>query len=324
MKQFLHKYTPPPIWNAAERGKKLVERPFITIVRKLAVAFGYNIVRRQDYYSPLPVFSDLKKNVSRWNRPSSLRGVHYNLDSFKSLLQEMLAAYYDEFAQLPPYTEITRKGFGPGYTELDALTLYLMIRQHKPRRYLEIGSGVSTYYCSLAAIQNKKEGYPLQIQCIEPYPYKQLYTIPDIQVQATEVQNSDLSLFQMLTANDVLFVDSSHVVKIDGDVPFLLLEVLPALQPGVIIHIHDIPFPYNVPHPANYWVLERSWPVYWTEAMLLQAFLCFNEHFEIMLSLPILRYLDESYLRQQLPIYQAIADNPNTFSAIWLRRLGDK
>jgi hypothetical protein len=318
--QFLQKHTPSRLWQAAERSKKLIERPLVTVVRTLAAALGYNIVRLNDYYSPLPVLSDLKKNISRWNRPSSLAGVRYNLPRSKTIFREMMATYFDEFNRLPAYRDISNKGFGPGYTEIDALTLYLMLRQHKPRRYLEVGSGVSTYYCSLAAAQNEKEGYPLRVECLEPYPYDQLYTIPGIHVQVTEAQNTELALFQTLEADDVLFIDSSHVVKIDGDVSYLYLEVLPSLKPGVLVHIHDVPFPYNIPYPATHWIMERAWPMYWTEAMLLQAFLCFNERFEIILSLPMLRHFDEAFLRRQIPDYQPIKENPNTFSSLWLRK----
>ncbi|MBE2202125.1 MAG: class I SAM-dependent methyltransferase [Anaerolinea sp.] len=321
MKTFLQRNLPRPVWETLEKTKKAGERPFVTLTRSIAAALGYNIVRKKDYYSPLPVLSDLQKNVARWNHPSALAGIQYDLDKFKTSLAHMLADHYAEFAQLPCYQEIIHEGFGPGYTELDALTLYLMLRHYKPRRYIEVGSGVSTYYCSLAAAHNEKEGHPLQIQCIEPYPYERLHAIPGIQVQVDEVQNIDLALFQALEAGDVLFIDSSHVLKIDGDVPYLFLEVLPNLQKGVIIHIHDIPFPYNIPYPAETWVLGRSWPMYWTEAMLLQAFLCFNDRFEILFSAPMLRYHDEAFLQNHIPIYQSVAEEANTFSAIWLRKV---
>ena len=96
-----------------------------------------------------------------------------------------------------------------------------------PRGTSKSGSGLSTYYCSLAAAQNAREGSPVAITCIEPNPYDKLYEIPGIQVIAKQVQDVDLSLFQELQQGDVLFIDSSHVLKIDGDVPFLYLEVLP-------------------------------------------------------------------------------------------------
>lgn len=321
MKSFLREHLPPSVWRFAEKIKKGVERPYVSLLRKSAAFWGYNIVRQKDYYSPLPVLSELKANVDRWNQPSNLGGIQYNLSSFKNTLLQMTTAFYAEFAKLRPYNNITQQGFGPGYTELDAFTLYSFIRQKKPTRYLEVGSGVSTYYCYLAARQNNKEGYPLHIQCIEPYPYKQLYSIPNITIYSEQVQNSSLSRFQQLEENDILFIDSSHVLKIDGDVSFLLLEVLPHLKKGVFIHIHDIPFPFNIPYPANYWILDRSWPMYWNEAMVLQAFLCFNDTFEIILSTPMLRYFEEQFLQKHVPIYKPIKQEPNTFSSLWLQKI---
>jgi hypothetical protein len=112
----------------------------------------------------------------------------------------------------------------------------------------------------------------MQIECIEPYPYGKLYDIPGIVVHREEVQSVGRDLFLGLGKDDVLFIDSTHVLRIDGDVPHLYLNVLPALGHGVLIHVHDIPFPFNVPYPAEKWVLGPEWPMYWNEAMVLQAF----------------------------------------------------
>ena len=114
-------------------------------------AAGYQVARDEDYYSPLPSVARLKTNIARWNRPSALRGVEYDLEEMKSAFAELLARYLDEFLTYPTYSQVQKMGFGPGYTAVDALTLYMMIRHLKPRRYMEIGSGLSTYYCSLAA-----------------------------------------------------------------------------------------------------------------------------------------------------------------------------
>lgn len=127
------------------------------------------------------------------------------------MLAELLACYLDEFLTYPTYAQVQEMGFGPGYTAIDALTLYMMIRHLKPQRYIEVGSGVSTYYCSLAAQRNMDEGHPLQIACIEPYPFEKLSAIPGIRVLPKEVQDADISLFQQLQENDVFFIDSSHI-----------------------------------------------------------------------------------------------------------------
>lgn len=282
---------------------------------------GFQVARNEDYYSPLPSVAQLKAGRAWWNRPSSLQGLQYDLDEMKAMLSGLISCYLNEFLMYPSYPEIKQMGFGPGYTAVDALLLYMMIRRLKPRRYLEVGSGVSTYYCSLAAQRNTGEGYPLQITCIEPHPFEKLAAIQGIQVLPRKVEDLDASLFRDLQENDVLFIDSSHILRIGGDVPFLYLEVLPALNVGVVIHIHDIPYPFNFPYPPEYWIFGREWPMFWNEAMVLQAFLAFNKSFKICLSAPLIRHFDEEFLKQTVPIYEPVEQNPNTFSSIWLRRL---
>ncbi len=142
----------------------------------------------------------------------------------------------------------------------------------------------------------------------------------------SEAQDVPLETFGSLRDGDILFIDSSHAVRVDGDVPYLFLEVLPTLAPGVHIHIHDVPFPFNIPFPPDYWTtLEHPdsppWPVFWHEAMLLQAFLAFNPSFEISLCCPMIRHWDEAFLRATLPIFKPVTEDPDTFSSIWLKRV---
>jgi hypothetical protein len=101
------------------------------------------------------------------------------------------------------------------------------------------------------------------------------------------------------------------------------LELLPRLQRGVHVHIHDMPFPYNTPYPADFWVFnkKKSWPMLWNEAMMVQAFLSFNRAFRIKLSLPYLRHHDEAFLKSKIPNYRGINEEPNTFSSLWLEKV---
>lgn len=165
---------------------------------------GYNIVRKSDCYSPIPDFSELKDNLVRWNRPSRLTGIEFDLVDLKKTLLKLLQIYYDEFLKIPNYNEIINLGYGPGYTAIDALTLYMMVLNFKPKRYIEVGAGVSTYYCSLAAKENDKEGYPLKIECIVPVPNEKLYSISGIKIHNEVIQNIDISFFQKLKKNDIL------------------------------------------------------------------------------------------------------------------------
>ena len=335
-KDFFRRVLPESIWNRLKRVRQrfvpFEQRRLTALCRSFGARnslefqraledAGYHVVRGGDYYSPLPSASQLRTTFDRWNRPSSLGGVRHNPEEMKALLGQLLAQYLDEFLTFPSYLEIAKMGFGPGYTAVDALTLYMMIRHLKPQRYMEVGSGISTYYCGLAAQRNESEGHPLRITCIEPYPYEKLSAIPGVRLVAKKVEDVDPAEFQQLEANDVLLIDSSHVLRIDGDVAFLFLEVLPALKVGVVTHVHDIPFPYNIPYPPQYWIFGRDWPLFWNEAMVLQAFLAFNQSFDILLSTPLLRHFDEPFLKARIPIYETLEQNPNTFSAIWLKRV---
>jgi predicted O-methyltransferase YrrM len=295
-------------------------RLFLTMLRAIN-ACGYNVCRASDYYSPLPIVSQLEKNMQRWFKPSDLIGIRYDLQAMKDLLATLVFQYTGEYETFPSYKENAKNGYGPGYTAVDAMILYFMVRYIKPRRYIEIGSGLSTYYCSLGAKKNAEIGSTMTLTCIEPYPYKALYDIPHIQILEKELQDIEVSFFGQLESGDILFIDSSHVVKIGGDVPYLYLEVIPRLNKGVILHIHDIPFPYNIPYPPKLWIFGKKWPVFWNETMLLQAFLCYNDAFKILMSTPLLRYFDEAFLQTVLPGYESIDQNPNTFSSIWIEKV---
>jgi predicted O-methyltransferase YrrM len=311
LKTLLKRILPSFGWNLLRQSRLFLTLGFQTSLELV----GYTVARKNDYYSPLPTKSHLRAHLGRWCRPSALQGIDFDIDAMESELSSLLLRYLQEFSAVPAYEELIRVGYGPGYTKLDALTLYMMIRDLKPRRYIEVGSGLSTYYCGLAAGKNAGDGHPVHITCIEPYPKEKLYSIPGIEVISKEVQDTEISFFQQLEENDVLFIDSSHILRIDGDVPFLFLEVLPALNAGVVIHVHDAPFPYNFPYPPQHWIFGQIWPVFWNEAMVLQAFLCFNTKFKIMMSTPLIRHFDEAFLQNNVPIYESIEQNHNTFSS---------
>src|SRR6266542_516601 len=322
MKSLLKRYLPSRLW----RQMRMLKHQTARCARMLCERCGYVVARKSDYYSPLPSEIELRKTYPRWARPSALRGVTYDLEAMKNRLKVLRDAYYDEFLALPPYSSLCEAGYGPGYPHVDAFTLYAMMRQLQPGRYLEIGSGLSTYYCQLARKRNKEQGRDTKMVCIEPYPFPKLSEIEQIDLIRTEVQQVPLETFESLRSGDILFIDSSHVIRLDGDVSYLFLEVLPAIAAGTYIHIHDIPFPFNIPYPPDYWTLLQDpqsphWPTYWNEAMLLQAFLAFNPSFELALSCPMIRYFDEHFLRATLPIFKPITEEPNTFSSIWLKRI---
>ncbi|MEO6886003.1 MAG: class I SAM-dependent methyltransferase [Jatrophihabitantaceae bacterium] len=299
-----------------------VRARFVQAVHGFFGLLGFNIVKKADYYSTLPVLSEIKATRARWDRPSDLAGIDVDLPAMKQRLLALADRWEADFhAGTGDYVANTRQGFGPGYPKFDARTLYYMLREHKPAAYLEVGSGLSTYYATLAARRNADDGKPLQITCIEPYPFDALTAMDGIDLIKGFVQDVPVSRFEALNAGDVLFIDSSHALKIDSDVAYLFLEVLPRIKPGVFVHIHDVPFPFNVPFPSSTWLFGERWPVYWNEAMVVQTFLAFNSAFEVLLSTPLLRHDDEAFLSSRFADYTPVAKDANPCSSLWLKRV---
>ncbi len=167
------------------------------------------------------------------------------------------------------------------FANTDAEVYYCMIRYLKPRKIIEVGAGRSTQICCAAVEKNSKDsGFKVEIDIIDPYPNKKL--IDPLKkrlnhVFESKVQKVDRDLFLQLSENDILFIDSSHIVKSGGDVNYLFLEVLPQLRPGVVAHVHDIRIPYEVP---KLFILDQS--RFFTEQYLLQAFLIGNKEFQVL------------------------------------------
>jgi hypothetical protein len=308
--------------SALKRIYGAIRRRILDLINRM----GWIVARTSDFYSPLRPVGELRRHVGRWHRPSSLRGVTYDLDTIERTLQSLVSEFGAEFAALPSYEEILRRNHGRGFTRVDAQVLYLMLRRIKPRRYLEVGSGMSTYYAHLAAERNGAEGRPMTMAAVDPFASDVIRALPGVEIRKQEAQDLPVEFYAALGDGDVLFIDSTHIVRIDGEVPYLVLEVLPALAPGVWVHIHDVHFPYNVPiDPAGY-VFNRRWPLLFTEAMLVQAYLAGNPNVEIVLSTPLLRHFREDTLRRLLPDYRPLDGEAfdTHHGSLWLRWLTER
>jgi len=321
-KKILRSLTPSPVWKTLQSGKRYYESLPVRLMKR----WGVNFQRKNDLYSPLPDWNTLVANEKRWNKPSPLLGIDYSLEGMKQITRRLLS-HVTATNPFPHITDLLQ--YGEGYTQVDGMMLYGMLMEHKPKRYVEVGGGMSTYFANHARQRYRSTGPYTRITTFEPYPYPGLPTIEDVELIPTLGQDIPLTVFDELEAGDILFVDTSHVIKLDGEVNYFVLEALPRLKPGVLIHFHDIPFPYNFPYPADYWITSREVkkieqqyePMYWTEPMLLQAFLMYNDSFKIELSLPLLRFHDEAFLRNTIPDYKSIAEYPNSFSSLWIRRV---
>lgn len=268
------------------------------------------------FYQPIPNTAELPDSL--WEKCSETIGVDSNLQWQSELLQEFSEMYLKEYHQIseaPPKsaTEYTRAA---RFSGIDGAILYCTIRKYKPRKIVEIGSGYSTLLSLLALQKNREERSDCQgeMTAIEPYPKDFLKQSLDGvgQLIVDKVENVPLSTFEALAENDILFIDSSHTVKIGGDVVYEILEIIPRLKKGVLIHIHDIFMPWE--YPKN-WVKNRH--IFWTEQYLLQAFLAFNRNFEILWSAGYMHAKMPEMLAQYFPYYDSTRQQAGSF---WMRR----
>jgi len=260
------------------------------------------IILPKSYYVPIADSAELRRS-REWMRQSSLLGIDFDLDEQVKRLREICAPYRDEYRENPHFLEASGGGFGLGYGYIEAQALHSVVRWLKPSRIIEVGSGISTYCMLQASLLNERDtGQKTLFTCIEPYPSHWLLGAP-VELIRRRVEHVEPSLFEQLGPNDLLFIDSSHTVKIGGDVPFLYLEVLPRLHEGVTVHIHDIYLPYNYQRDADRTLYQ------WMETAFLQAFLMFNKSFAIEVCLSHLHYQRRDALRDIFPEYEPQMDN---------------
>lgn len=278
---------------------------------------------RVHFYSPVPDLDDLRMRHV-WEKESELDGIYFRTERQIQLLRKLGKKAGNEcnWPTKPTedpyafYSENNSFSFGC------AASLHSIIRFYKPRRIIEVGSGYSSLVFSSAVTRNGSESEQCEYCIIDPYPSekieKGLPGLTRLIKERVELQQPDF--FDPLSENDILFIDSGHTVRTGGDVNFLYLDILPRLAPGVMVHIHDIPMPYE--YPEKYFT-NPSFRMFWTESYLLQAFLCFNDHYEIMLAMDYImtKRLDE--FRKAFPHY-----NPEVHKAMsgsfWIRRIPTK
>ncbi len=196
----------------------------------------------------------------------------------------------------------------------DAEFLYSMIRYLKPKNIIEIGSGFSTLLMLEAINKNWRENKNDQclLTCVDPY--SRLNTKKrNIKIIDKPVESLDPVFFQILTQNDILFIDSSHVIRPQGDVLFEYLEILPILQSGVIVHSHDIFTPKDY---LDDWVIHQH--LLWNEQYLLEAFLSNNNKFEVIGAVNFLAHHYKKELSEIAPVFAQQKDRePGSF---WIRK----
>jgi hypothetical protein len=232
------------------------------------------------FYSPVVDPEDIDPGRI-WPEQPEILGIDFDDTGHERILLDVFPRWMPQY-DYPDQLE-ENSGLEDFFTDnsqfgwLDSRAFFVLLREWRPRRLIEVGSGFSTL---LAADVNRRflDG-SVDITCIEPYPRPFLSSgIPGVNRLIEEkVQNVPLSEFALLEPGDILFIDSSHVAKTDSDVNFLFFEVLPRLKPGVRIHIHDIPLPHDY---SREWVLDENRS--WNELYLLRALLMHSNAFRLV------------------------------------------
>lgn len=250
------------------------------------------------YYSPIPDTGEL--TAQDYARVSPLRGVDMDEPGQLARLKSWAETYGPEWTPSP----------NTGLSLLDAFALYAIIREQKPAHMIEVGSGESTKIALAALERNRAEGADFRFTAVEPYPAEHLrrITTPGFTLLESKVQ--ELAP-ETLAQADLLFIDSSHVSRMGSDVNHLMLEVLPLLRPGALVHLHDILL------PGEYW---RDWiesgTKFWNESYLLHAFLLFNSAFGVHWASRFMALRNGPQLQGLCPFYLP----EHRITSFWMRR----
>jgi hypothetical protein len=266
---------------------------------------GYHITPLHFYY-PIP---DTRDFFQKEFHPSDCPGIDFRFEAQLELLQEFSAKFSQEYNAFPIKATNSNSFYldNDAFAGIDPLIYYCMIRHFRPKTIIEVGSGHSTVLGAQACQLNDSTRYV----CIDPWPRDFISRgVAGVEFVRQKVEDLQLDVFLQLQPNDILFIDSSHVVRTAGDVNFVILEILPRLAKGVIIHFHDIFLPFEYPKE---WIIEQQ--CFWTEQYILQAYLAENNHAEILLTNHYISKKHPEEVRQTFP--NALRIDGGSF---WIRK----
>ena len=309
---------------ARHQGYAQALRRICPYLRHLILLYTFNLwqkigihVTPVHYYQPIPDTRELRQSEELWETDSELLGIDMNVDEQLRFVREVFPEFKDEY-QFPLHdTQIPYQFFleNPNFRMVDAEVAHCMIRHYQPGKIIEIGSGFSTYLLARASMLNReKAGKNTELIAIDPHPWDALTKeFPGFSTLIRDkVENIELDLFQGLDAGDVLWIDSTHVVRTGGDVNYLYLEILPRLQNGVIVHIHDIFLPREYPQD---WV--QKYHLFYSEQYLLHALLMYNSAFEVLWGASFMHINYPQELKMAFPGYDDRIHWPVSF---WMRK----
>ncbi len=284
--------------------------PYIKVLKKLILNQGRYPAGH--YYSPIPEKGWVKEYLDRQTKmPINLVDIDLRKEHQLSVINRYIK-FYSEI----PFTfekKSTRYYFDQEwFTYFDAISLYSFIRDIKPKKIIEVGSGFSSAVM-LDTAELFLETKP-QMTFIEPFPerLKSILRESDNRIEIIEdkVQNVKLEVFQKLNAGDILFIDSSHVLKYGSDLHYLLFEIIPNLEKGVFVHFHDIIYPFEY---FQNWLKEGR---YWNEIYMLRAFLANNTDWKIHFFNSFVGREFKDVLTTEMPICMK-----NTGGSIYIERI---
>ncbi len=299
--------------------RNILAKAIYRTIFSIGERFGLHITPNH-FYFPIPDTRKLKDEL--WNKQSELVGINMGDERQLDLLRSFVSMYKDEYDSFPHERDDVKYPYeyfvnNRRFESVDGEVLYSMIRYFKPKRIYEVGSGYSTYLMAQAIMKNKSENkdYKAELVVIDPYPDSVIKNgFPGLSgISQKKVQDVPVSEFEKLGENDILFIDSSHVLTIGSDVQYEYLEIIPRLKKGVIVHLHDIFLPAEYPKD---WVKKEY--RFWNEQYVLQAFMAFNESFEVLLAASYLHLKYPSILESSFSSYDRKTRWPGSF---WIRRI---
>jgi len=267
------------------------------------------------FYSPIPSLDEVRRDEQQiyGSANDNVPGVELYESEQLRLLEQFLP-YYKEMPFQPQKVEGLRYYFeNPSYSYCDAIFLYCMIRFLKPKRIIEVGSGFSS--CVILDTNELFFAGNIMTTFIDPYPELLMSLIKEtdkgkIEIIPSRLQDVDVGEFKKLEANDILFIDSTHVSKINSDVNRIFFSILPILSSGVYVHFHDICFPFEYPKNLVYEGIA------WNEAYMLRAFLQFNSSFRVVLMNTFMEFFQKPFFDDKMPVCLK-----NGGGHIWIRRV---
>jgi len=265
------------------------------------------------YNSPIPNQEEiLAYTSSRKPLEMDLPDVKLNKENQFLLLKDF-TKFYEEL----PFPEKQERGcryyYQNGwYSYSDAIFLYSFLRKHQPKRIIEIGSGFSSAVM-LETIERFFSFRP-EMTFVEPHPerLKELLTIHDsnrVKLVEKKIQEVPSEVFSTLESGDLVFIDSSHVLKCGSDLHFLMFEILPHLPTGIYVHFHDVFYPFDYP---SEWLKEGR---YWNENYFLRAFLSYNSEWSILFFNTYVAFAFGDFVKEHMPL---CSKNPG--GSLYIRR----